>query len=89
VAAQGDVCHSYIHIIGTRERRKVVTHQEYAWRSGREEAQDQEREKLAAWMVSNGFAIGHGESLESLLQELAWQIEELRQKLQYAQQQAS
>lgn len=32
--------------------------------------------KLAAWMMQRGYATGHGESIEDLLQELDWQIAE-------------
>jgi hypothetical protein len=35
-----------------------------------------ERNKLAAWMMSQGYATGHGDSTEDLLKELEWQIEE-------------
>jgi len=35
-----------------------------------------EREKLAAWMMSQGYATGHGDSIKKLLEELEWQIEE-------------
>jgi len=35
-----------------------------------------EREKLAAWMIKHGYATGHGDSIEKLLEELEWQIEE-------------
>ena len=35
-----------------------------------------EREKLAAWMMRQGFATGHGDTVEDLLKELEWQIEE-------------
>lgn len=35
-----------------------------------------EREKVAAWMMKCGYATGHGDSIEDLLGELAWQIEE-------------
>ena len=35
-----------------------------------------EREKLAAWMMRQGFATGHGDTTEDLLKELDWQIEE-------------
>ena len=35
-----------------------------------------EREKLAAWMIERGYATGHGDSIEKLLEELEWQIEE-------------
>lgn len=33
---------------------------------------------LAAWMIAQGFATGHGDNLGDLLGELAWQIEEIR-----------
>jgi hypothetical protein len=35
-----------------------------------------EREKVAAWMMERGYATGHGDSVEDLLQELEWQIRE-------------
>ena len=35
-----------------------------------------EREKLAAWMIERGYATGHGDTVEDLLKELEWQIEE-------------
>jgi hypothetical protein len=35
-----------------------------------------ERNKLAAWMMSQGYATGHGDSMEDLLKELEWQIQE-------------
>jgi hypothetical protein len=35
-----------------------------------------EREKLAAWMMRQGYATGHGDTVEDLLKELEWQIEE-------------
>ena len=35
-----------------------------------------ERNKLADWMIERGFATGHGDSIEKLLEELEWQIEE-------------
>ena len=37
---------------------------------------DAKREKLAAWMMRQGFATGHGDTTEDLLKELDWQIEE-------------
>ena len=36
----------------------------------------EEREKVAAWMMARGYATGHGDSVEDLLQELDWQIRE-------------
>ena len=35
-----------------------------------------ERNKLAAWMIERGYATGHGDTIEDLLQELEWQIAE-------------
>ena len=35
-----------------------------------------ERNKLAAWMMSQGYATGHGDTTEDLLRELEWQIVE-------------
>ena len=37
---------------------------------------DAERNKLAAWMIERGYATGHGDSIEKLLEELEWQIAE-------------
>jgi hypothetical protein len=35
-----------------------------------------EREKVAQWMTRQGYATGHGDSIEDLLTELEWQIED-------------
>ena len=35
-----------------------------------------QRAKLALWMMSQGYATGHGDTVEDLLKELEWQIEE-------------
>ena len=35
-----------------------------------------EREKVATWMTRQGYATGHGDSIEDLLKELEWQIRE-------------
>ena len=35
-----------------------------------------EREKVAAWMIQRGYATGHGDTIEDLLNELDWQIVE-------------
>ena len=37
---------------------------------------DAERNKLAAWMMAQGYATGHGDTVEDLLKELEWQIED-------------
>jgi len=36
----------------------------------------EEREKVAAWMMGRGYATGHGDTIEDLLNELDWQIAE-------------
>ena len=35
-----------------------------------------ERNKLAQWMIDRGYATGHGDTTEDLLEELDWQITE-------------
>jgi hypothetical protein len=35
-----------------------------------------ERNKLAAWMIAQGYATGHGDTMEGLLEELRWQVSE-------------
>lgn len=35
-----------------------------------------EREKVAQWMISRGYATGHGDTVEELLKELEWQVAE-------------
>jgi hypothetical protein len=35
-----------------------------------------ERNKLAAWMQAQGYATGHGDTIEGLLKELEWQVRE-------------
>jgi hypothetical protein len=37
-------------------------------------AQAAERNKLAAWMMAQGYATGHGDTTEDLLKELEWQV---------------
>jgi len=40
-----------------------------------------DQEKLAEWMITNGFATGHGDNLDDLLKELTWQVQELKEKV--------
>lgn len=35
-----------------------------------------EKETVANWMMANGFATGHGDSVADMLNELAWQIDD-------------
>jgi len=35
-----------------------------------------ERNKLAAWMMRQGYATGHGDTVEDLLKEVEWQVRE-------------
>ena len=39
-------------------------------------AQAAERNKLATWMMAQGYATGHGDTIEQLLDELRWQVRE-------------
>ena len=36
------------------------------------------KERLAAWMIKEGFATGHGDTVEQLLEELSWQVAEIK-----------
>ena len=36
----------------------------------------QERQKVAQWMIQRSYATGQGDSVEDLLKELEWQVEE-------------
>ena len=38
-------------------------------------------EQLANWMFRNHFTTGHGDTIDDLLKELTWQIQELRDKI--------
>ncbi len=35
-----------------------------------------EREKVAKWLITHGYATGHGDTIEDLLGELEWQVRE-------------
>jgi uncharacterized protein YoaH (UPF0181 family) len=35
-----------------------------------------ERNKVASWMMAQGYATGHGDTVEDLLRELEWQVRE-------------
>lgn len=39
---------------------------------------NEDREKLASWMMLNGFATGHGDTVDDLLVELGGQASELK-----------
>jgi len=41
-----------------------------------QEAVDRCRELVADWMIENGFATGHGDTIQDLLAELRVQIKE-------------
>lgn len=36
------------------------------------------KEKLAQWMIDHSFSTGHGDTIDDLLGELGFQVEELR-----------
>lgn len=35
-------------------------------------------EKIVKWAISHGFSTGHASNMDDLLEELSWQIKELR-----------
>jgi len=54
----------------------IANNVEREWRDRMNSALKAEREKVAQWMISRGYATGHGDTIEDLLQELEWQIAE-------------
>jgi hypothetical protein len=50
----------------------AVAMAENAYKNG----QAAERNKLAQWMMTKGYATGHGDTVEDLLKELEWQVRE-------------
>jgi hypothetical protein len=61
-----------------------ITHADGCWTWGRGHYEcalarvEQQREKVAAWIIAHSFATGHGDTLDDLLAELSWQVEALR-----------
>ena len=49
------------------------------------EANANQREKLAGWMLANGIATGHGDTIDDLLAELTQQINETVHKAEESQ----
>jgi hypothetical protein len=43
------------------------------------EVERNNREIVAQWMMANGFATGHGETIQDLLAELKWQVDLMSQ----------
>lgn len=41
-----------------------------------EQARKEEREKVAQWMMERAYSTGHGDTIEDLLKELQWQLDE-------------
>lgn len=41
-----------------------------------DKAVSDERKQVAAWMMQQGYATGHGDAIEDLLKELEWQVRE-------------
>lgn len=42
---------------------------------------DEQREKVATWIMSLGLSTGHGDTLEDLLKEAHWQVREYQQRI--------
>lgn len=38
------------------------------------------RESVAQWMIAQGFATGHGDTIKDLLGEITWQVREIRER---------
>ena len=41
-----------------------------------QKAVEEEREKVAQWMVERGYATGHGDTIQELIKEVEWQVAE-------------
>lgn len=54
----------------------MPTHESESYEAGK----DIMRELVAEWMIAHGFSTGHGDTMLDLLNELSWQIAELRSK---------
>lgn len=48
--------------------------------SERKAIKSAEREKVAQWMISNGFATGHGDNIDDLMASLMWQVDEIKKQ---------
>ncbi len=53
---------------------EIANRVEAEWRDRLDAAVKAERNKLAAWMIRFGFATGHGDTTEDLLEELGKEI---------------
>lgn len=60
------------------EPRAMSIHERIAYEQGLVEC----REMVAEWMIHHSFATGHGDTLAYLLEELSWQVEDLRKMVQ-------
>ena len=58
--------------------RDIELHRQAGWSDSKliELVRADEREKVAAWVMQRGYATGHGDTIEDLLQELDWQVTE-------------
>jgi ribulose kinase len=56
----------------------MQTHQDLADEMGYQRGVEWATGKLVEWMLANNIATGHGECFLSLLDELTWQVTELR-----------
>ena len=62
--------------------RDIELHRQAGWSDSKliELVRADEREKVAAWVMQRGYATGHGDTIEDLLQELDWQVAERERK---------
>ena len=62
--------------IPTLKMQESATKEYALW----EQEKKASRELVASWMINNGFATGHGDTLEDLLKELTWQVKEILER---------
>jgi len=69
---------SFAALVAEHERQRIITKNapEIEKINAHIKTLAAEREKVTHWMLERGYATGHGESIEDLLKELEWQIED-------------
>lgn len=73
-----DLCESEGVVRTLKDKIKEAIIQAHA--EGIKDERDESREKLAKSMLEMTLATGHGDTIEDLLEELKWQVAELRSK---------
>jgi hypothetical protein len=60
--------------------RALIREEQKGYDKGLKDGKNEDRDTLASWMISQGYATGHGDSVEGLLGELEGQIEAAKKR---------